>query len=191
MFERPKTPPPKYDQSFETSAHRILQCDFKTAEDMARREIQMLDAAAVPVLLKAVDWMFGEASKILQERRERRKAEQLHDPTDNKSETLQPSSSSSITIQAKEVALHSPIEDTIWKNSEAHVRHLLSLLEIYVKNYHLAREQYAKWGTLAPPIIIHTLSEAEDKIVEVTRDLQAVLSVIYGKKVANPELELA
>lgn len=148
----------------------------------------MLEAVAVPALLKAVDWLFGESSKILQERRERRKAAGMTESAASEAQQPLPSSEA---IRAREDALHHPIQETLWRNSEAHVRHLLSLLEIYTKNYHLAREQHAKWGSaLAPPIIMHSLSEAEDKILEVTKDLQAVLSTIYGKKVSNPETEM-
>jgi hypothetical protein len=68
----------------------------------------------------------------------------------------------------------------------------LALLEIYTKNYHLAEEQYAKWGsTLVPPIIIHNLTEAENEIAATTKELQATLSRVYGKNVAASEVEQA
>jgi hypothetical protein len=35
----------------------------------------MIETIAIPVLLKAVDWLFGEGGKILQERRDHRKAQ--------------------------------------------------------------------------------------------------------------------
>ncbi len=34
----------------------------------------MIDPITAPILLKTLDWLFGEGSKILQERRERREA---------------------------------------------------------------------------------------------------------------------
>jgi hypothetical protein len=40
-----------------------------------KEEILMIEAVGIPILLKAVDFLFEEGRKILQERRERRKAE--------------------------------------------------------------------------------------------------------------------
>ena len=36
----------------------------------------MLETMTIPILLKAVEFLFGEGSNILEERRERRKAQQ-------------------------------------------------------------------------------------------------------------------
>jgi hypothetical protein len=58
------------------------------------------------------------------------------------------------------------------------------LLEIYSKNYYLAEKQYALWGSsLVPQIIVHNLNEAEKSLNDVIRQLEAVFSEIYGKKV--------
>jgi hypothetical protein len=153
----------------------------------------MLEAAAVPALLKAIDWIFGESSKILQERRERAKAENRKLPSAPAHDTSGgESASASSAIRAREAAIDQPIEETLWRNAERHVTHLLALLEIHTANYHLAREQHAKFTSLyAPPVVIHTLTEAENQIVEVTRELQSVLSTIYRRPVTTPELDVA
>ena len=54
----------------------------------------MIETVTIPLLLKAVDFLFEEGSKILEERRERRKAQQGEKP------------------QAKEVAAQSVAEAT-------------------------------------------------------------------------------
>ena len=156
----------------------------------------MLETAAVPILLQAVDWIFGECSKILDERRERRKAALTAGPAAQN--TVESANASSAlaqpddAIQSSEAALQQPVAEVAWKNAESHVAHLLSLLVIHTKNYHLAKEQYAKWGSaLVPPIITHNLAEAENEIVKTTRELQSTLSVVYRKKVVNPEVERA
>ena len=154
----------------------------------------MLETIAIPILLKAVEFLFGEGSKILEERRARRKADQ-----ETKKEKPQDTASSSASttkpadvIQSKEAALSQPVAETAWSDSEANIKHLLSLLEIYTKNYYLAREQYAKWGSaLVPPIIVSNLAEAENEIAKTTKELQATLSKVYEKKVAAPEVEQA
>lgn len=153
----------------------------------------MLETIAIPILLKAVEFLFGEGSKILEERRERRKTEQASEK--EKSETPAPSTDTAKaadTIRSKEVALSQPIAEAAWAESEAKVKHLLSLLEIHTKNYYLAKEEYAKWGSaLVPPIIVHNLTEAEDGIVATTKELQAALSKAYGKQVVAPEVASA
>jgi hypothetical protein len=61
---------------------------------------------------------------------------------------------------------------------------LLSLLEIYSRNYYLAKEQYAKWGgALAPPIILNNLREAKDAVGNTIKELESTLTNLYGKKV--------
>src|ERR1051325_10272376 len=87
------------------------------------KEGHMLEAAALPVLLKAVDWIFGESSKVLQERRERAKEarRQLPEAALTPPESREPLGSDAIT--AREAALHEPIEETLWRNAERHVKH--------------------------------------------------------------------
>lgn len=154
----------------------------------------MLETIAIPILLKAVEFLFGEGSKILEERRERRKAEQeakKEKPGDTASSSASATKPADM-IQSKEAALSQPVAETAWSNSEASIKHLLSLLEIHTKNYYLAREQHAKWGSaLVPPIIVSNLTEAENEIAKTTKELQAALSKVYGKKVAAPEVEQA
>lgn len=153
----------------------------------------MIEIVAIPILLKAVDFLFGEGSKILEERRERRQAQlEPQKEKENALSTVQPSESPKEVIQSKETALKQPIPETAWLDSEARIRHLMSLLEVHTKNYYLAKEQYAKWGgTLVPPIILHNLSEAEDQIAATTKELQAALSKVYGKRVTAPDVDKA
>ena len=150
----------------------------------------MIDPITAPILLKTLDWLFGEGSKILQERRERHKASQ-----DAGAEIPPPHTSPPVptdSIVTKEGALGSPVDGSVWLDSEPKVRHLLSLLEINAKNYYLAKEQYAKWGSaLVPPIIAHNLAEAENGIATTTKELQMVLSHVYGRRVVAPEVERA
>jgi hypothetical protein len=150
----------------------------------------MIDPTAVPVLIKALDWLFGEGSKILQEHRERRKAQQGTTQETDKAITPAGAASDIEIIQSREDALKQPITKNAWTGSEARVKHLLSLLDIYTKNYYLAKEEYAKWGSaLVPPIIVHNLTEAEDNISVTTKELETILSNAYEKRVGVPEVE--
>lgn len=148
----------------------------------------MLETVSIPILLKAVEFLFDEGKKILEERRERRKAQNTPVEEKIESSSLKKSSSEETTktevIKSKEVAITMPIPESAWTESEAKVKHLMALLDIYTKNYYLAKEAYAKWGSaLVPPIVIHNLSEAEDGVAKTTYELQSILSKTYGKRI--------
>ncbi len=147
----------------------------------------MIDPIQVPILLKAIDFVFEEGRKILDERRERRKTNDAA-PT---AEVQEPSKEiTSLPIeQIKEVKqnlLASKIDDLSWLNHEEEVQHLVRLLEIHSRNYNLAKEQYSKWGSaLVPPIIVHNMTEAENSMIATIERLKMVLSKVYQKDI-NP-----
>ena len=147
----------------------------------------MIDVAHLPILLKAIDFIFDEGRKILEERRERRKAEAA--PQDVKSpETAEEAAPAEEQKQAevKQELVTSKIDEIVWENHETEVNHLVKLLETYSHNYHLASEQYAKWGSaLVPPIILHNMTEAENSMLETIKKLESVLSKVYKKEI-NP-----
>ena len=145
----------------------------------------MLDPIQIPILLKAIDFVFDEVRKILEERRERRK---MNMPAPG-SETPQPAaeptpSDAQESAEIKQDLLTSKIDKILWQDHELEVQHLVRLLETYSRNYHLASEQYAKWGSaLVPPIIVHNMTEAENSMVETLKKLEAVLSKVYEKDI--------
>lgn len=86
--------------------------------------------------------------------------------------------------ESKQGLLSAKVDEAQWKGHEREVQHLVKLLETYSRNYHLAKEQYAKWGSaLVPPIVAHNLSEAEDAMIETSKQLEAVLSKVYNKDI--------
>jgi hypothetical protein len=203
----------------------------------------MLEAAAISILTKALDFLFGEGSKILEERRERRKAQleaekpeaestaaqtketqppdvtqqeatrpdtegpiaqaapkagtadvvqQQAEKPSAETTTVQPTTEvgTSDVIQSKADALSALVDETAWRDSESEIRHLMSLLEIHTRNYHHAKEQYAKWGSaLVPPVVLNTLIEEEDAVASTLKDLQVVLSKVYAKEIVFPRGE--
>ncbi len=146
----------------------------------------MIDPTQLPILMKAIDFVFEEGRKILEERRERRK---MNDAV-QKSEAQEPSKEVTPLKpeQAQEVKqdlLKSKIDELLWHNNEDEVQHLVRLLDTYSRNYHLAKEQYAKWGdALVPPIIMHNMTDAENSMVETLERLEAVLSKVYKKEIS-------
>jgi hypothetical protein len=147
----------------------------------------MIDAIQIPILLKAIDFVFDEGRKILQERRERRKMNETATATSEAPELeakevipLEPEEA----VKVKEGLSASKVDESLWKNYEAEVQHLVRLLETYSRNYHLAKEQYAKWGSaLVPPIIMHNLTEAENSMIVTVKQLEGVLSKVYEKDI--------
>jgi len=145
----------------------------------------MIDPVQLPILLKAIDFVFEEGRKILEERRERRKA------NDNPPESKDQEPAKEITPlepekgnEIKQDLLTSKIDELLWQNHEEEVKHLVRLLETYSRNYHLAREQYAKWGSaLVPPIILHNMTDAENSMMETIRQLEIILSKVYKKDI--------
>ena len=143
----------------------------------------MIDPTQLPILLKAIDFVFDEGRKILEERRERRK---LHDnyPKSEVPELVKEIQLSDLGIEkdSKQKLLASQVDEILWQGHEEEVKHLVRLLETYSRNYHLAKEQYAKWGSaLVPPIIVNNMADAENSMIETVGKLQNVLSKVYKK----------
>jgi hypothetical protein len=147
----------------------------------------MIDPIQLPILLKAIDFVFEEGRKILEERRERRKMNS--DPgTSEKQEPAKEITPLELEKESeiKQDLLTSKIDEILWQNHEEEVKHLVRLLETYSRNYHLAREQYAKWGSaLVPPIIVHNMTDAENSMLETIKQLEIILSKVYKKDI-NP-----
>jgi hypothetical protein len=140
----------------------------------------MLETASLPILIKAVDFLFDECKKIMDERRERRKPSKAEPSKPAPAETAPQAG----VIQTKEAALRLPIRPETWTQTEKQVNHLMKLLEIHQGNQRLLRMQAAQWGdALVPPIIVNSLGSEETKILEIAGELQTLLSEVYAQKV--------
>ena len=148
----------------------------------------MIETLHIPILLKAIDFVFDEGRKILEERRERRKAQEPVPAEEPQQGTEQVATADVQSKQEiKQDLLASKIDEIRWKNHEAEVQHLVRLLETYSRNYQLSKEQYAKWGSaLVPPIIVSNLTEAENAMLETIKKLEDTLSKVYEKDI-TPE----
>ena len=158
----------------------------------------MLDPNQLPILLKAIDFVFDEGRKILDERRERRKmnetgqsseVQEAVDPIvepDPVKEIPTPAREPEKPQETKQDLLSSRIDEILWQSHELDVKHLVKLLETYSGNYRLAKEQYAKWGSeLVPSIIVHRMTDAENSMLDTIRQLEVILSKVYKKDI-NP-----
>lgn len=150
----------------------------------------MIESVQIPLLLKAIDFVFDEGRKILAERRERRMAEngvtKAEEPKAEEKEIIPLEPEKAIEIKKDLIA--SKIDELLWQSNEADVKHLVALLETYSRNYQIAKEQYAKWGSaLVPPIIVHNMVEAENSMVDTLKKLETVLSKVYKKEIQSAQ----
>lgn len=145
----------------------------------------MIDPTQLPLLLKAIDFVFEEGHKILEERRERRKmnaAPPKSEDSEPEKELVLPEPEEENII--RQDLLTSKVDELLWQNHQLEIQHLVKLLETYSHNYHLAREQNAKWGdALVPPIIVHNMRDAENSMLETINQLEIVLSKVYEKDI--------
>lgn len=145
----------------------------------------MIDPTQLPILMKAIEFVFDEGRRILEERRERRKRLESLPPAEM-AETPQEVAAREPEkeIEIKQDLLASRVDEILWRNHEQEVQHLVRLLETYSRNYHLAREQYAKWGdALVPPIIVNNLADSENSMIDTIKRLEMVLSKVYKKDI--------
>jgi len=145
----------------------------------------MIDPTQLPILLKAIDFVFDEGRKILDERRERRKSQESAQNVGEPEPQAEPAPPEPEKVtEIKQDLLTSQIDEVLWQNHEMEVQHLVRLLETYTRNYHLTKEQYARWGSaLVPPIIVSNLKEAEDSVIETIKKLETTLSKVYKKDI--------
>ena len=145
----------------------------------------MIDPAQLPLLLKAIDFVFEEGRKILEERRERRKMNAVppkSEEAESAKDLVLPEPEDRKEI--RQDLLTSKVDELLWQNHQLEIQHLVKLLETYSRNYHLAREQYAKWGdALVPPIVVHNMQDAENSMIETIKQLEVVLSKVYKKDI--------
>jgi hypothetical protein len=149
----------------------------------------MIDPTQLPILLKAIDFVFDEGRKILEERRERRKNSDSA-PTGENQEPAKESTPAEIEVKSetKQDLLASKIDEILWQNHELEVQHLVKMLEKHTKNYYILKEQAAQWGSaLVPPVIMLQIEERQNSILETRKQLEIVLSKVYKKDITPNE----
>lgn len=140
----------------------------------------MIDATALPILIKAVDFLFDECGKILEERRNRRQAVYHNEKIDDKLEINKESMVDKKAVSRKEDILKIQVMEQEWKETEKEIAHLMKILETHKKNYRLHKEQYEIHGeAFVPQLIARSLENDENGIIKVGKELQIALSRLY------------
>ena len=82
----------------------------------------MIDPVQLPILMKAIDFVFEEGRKILEERRERRKLDNAASP----SADPEPAKDLSVPEAEKETKqdlLASKVDEILWQSHEDEIKH--------------------------------------------------------------------
>ena len=112
-----------------------------------------MEAAAVAVLARAIDFLFEQGAEILRFRRERKKSESTPTnapeteapsipppPTETSAASAGSGQAGDVVVSREELMRHE-IDRAMLERDEGEIRHLLTLQETHTKNYRWAREQ--------------------------------------------------
>jgi hypothetical protein len=160
-----------------------------------------VEAAAVAILTKAIDFLFEQGAEILRFRRERNRADSAPPATPEPEPPAMPPPLADAgtapspeeaggAVATREELMRREIDHAMLERNEAEIRHLLTLQEIHTRNYRLAREQYAQWtGTLVPPIIVNNLENEEQALADVMNELRTKVGEVYRTRIEIPDLD--
>jgi hypothetical protein len=134
-----------------------------------------LEPIYVPALSKALDFLFNQAGKLMEERRNAKKArgEEVASPTAQVSATTREEVNS---WQPKKVYLSDFPEE---------VEHCLVQIEQFRLTKRLLEDKVSIHGgfRLAPTSVQHELSIAEEEIKRWCEKLKALVEEVYGQKI--------
>jgi hypothetical protein len=139
----------------------------------------LVEALLVPVIKKAVDFLFDEGREVLKAHLDRR--DTAGKPADNEISPPQQSNATGVFAMTKDDALRKKIDQAAIGRHKEELDHLLRIQEIQSRNYHLAKEQEAVWGReLMPPIILSRVVSSEKELSETTARIRGVIDAVYA-----------
>ena len=135
------------------------------------------DPIAVAALTKAVDFLFDQAGKLMEERRESRKKRGEEDDT--------PVIQSDTKITTKDEVLSWQPKQIRLKDTPDEVKHCLTMIEQYRKNKRYTDATISQFGgfNLAPINVRNESITQEEQIKEWTYKLKEVIEDAYGHKI--------
>lgn len=142
----------------------------------------MIEAVMVPLVKKAVDFLFDEGVKVVTAYRERKKqaGQQTIERADERPKIDDAIAGLPTT---RDLALEKRLDEVQVERHRQTLEHLIRLQEIQSRNHHLAREQLAAWGKdLVPPVILNRLLESEEALAETTNKMREVVAAIYSSR---------
>jgi hypothetical protein len=150
-------------------------------EDLINEDTEMIDPTALPILMKAIDFIFGEGSKILQERRERRQREEGQNQEAKKNE-LAPEETG--LVASKSDLLAKTVNEKRWKMHESDVESILEQIKHYKGRRNLAMKRYAIQGINVGYETLQEIEETENEIEKAMKELEVLLSEVFHEKIS-------
>lgn len=145
----------------------------------------MIDPVQLPILMKAIDFVFDEGRKILEERREHRKADHATPqlPNSEPEKELVPLEPEKVD-EIKQDLVASKVDELLWQNNQREIESLVIQMKKHTENYYTLKEQEAEWGSaLVPPVIVSQIRAKENSIIETRQRLEAALSKVYKREI--------
>ncbi len=127
-----------------------------------------LDPIAVPIVMKAVDFLFGEAKKILEERRQARQ---------KPDRPVAPPPDIPLLEQDKETVLKRQVSKELVKREEQAIQGILDEAAVYQQNLQRLQKRVALEGGIdyAPIGVVNQLHAQEDALLEASQRLAVVI----------------
>jgi transposase len=127
-----------------------------------------IEVVAVPILMKAVDFLFGEAKKILEERRAARQK-------DKQSVAAPPDIP--LLNESKEIVVRRKVSEELVKRQEQALQGLLDEIAIYQQNLQRLQKRVALEGGMdfAPVSVVNQLRAQQDAILDKSQQLAAIV----------------
>jgi hypothetical protein len=128
----------------------------------------LVDAFAVPVVLKAVEFLFGAAKDVLEERHAARQSSESEAASVPEIPLLN---------QDKEAILKHKVSEELIRQQQQLMEGTLEEIGIYQKNYQRLKKRMALEGgpEFAPISVVNQLRIQEDHILEASRRLAGIL----------------
>jgi hypothetical protein len=128
----------------------------------------MIETIAVPILMKAVDFLFDEAKKILEERRAARQSAERQ---------AAPPPEIPLLDQDKLVVVKRQVSEELAASQETAIQGLLDEIAIYQSNYQRLSKRVALEGgrDYAPISVVNQLEAQENTILERSQRLAQIV----------------
>ena len=169
----------RYDPAIERwrIVNRLCETFLYTHIAMEGQTMTGLEPIAAVALTKAVDFLFDQAGKLMEERRENRKKA---GESDEAPAALTPSPPTT----KEEVQSWQP-QKVMLKDTPQEIEHALRMLETYRRNKRNIDAAIAAYGsfTLAPRINQNELLETENNIKDWSQKLKGLVEQAYGRKI--------
>jgi hypothetical protein len=143
-----------------------------------------LEPIAVAALTKAIDFLFGEAGKLMEERRLARK-NRGDEQSDSGSDISAKTKKDTKAIASKEDIKNLEPKELHLRDIPQEVKHYLDLIHARRQNRRQLEQQATAYGgfTYAPLIVQNQIRSSEQEIYENCRKLKRLVEEAYGYKI--------